>query len=101
MAGNFKSFFFVLFLLTSLLFSISSAARPLNDIKGNSETKWMEVFLDGLNLEGIKTGGPSPGGKGHAFTVVVTNSGPSAGGKGHSFADAVTNSGPSSGGKGH
>ncbi|KAK8683899.1 hypothetical protein V6N13_039944 [Hibiscus sabdariffa] len=98
MAGNFKSFFPVLFLVTWLLFSISSAARPLSEIEGSSKTKWMEVFLDGLNLEGIKTGGPSPGGKG---PLAVTNSGPSAGGKGHSFADAVTNSGPSSGGKGH
>lgn len=95
MAGNFKSSCFLLLILTSLLFT--SGARPLND----AEYSGIEVFLDGLSLEGIKTGGPSPGGKGHAFTDVVTNSGPSPGGEGHAFTDFVTNSGPSSGGDGH
>ncbi|OMO78842.1 hypothetical protein CCACVL1_14072 [Corchorus capsularis] len=98
MAGNFKSFFFVLVLvLASLLFS--SGARPLND--AGSITKGIEVLIDVLSLEGIKTGGPSSGGEGHAFTKAVTNSGPSPGGKGHAFTDAVTNSGPSSGTDGH
>ncbi|XWS24163.1 hypothetical protein CRYUN_Cryun28dG0077100 [Craigia yunnanensis] len=84
MAGIVKSSCFVLvLLLTSLLFT--SGARPLNDAEysGSSITKGIEVFLDGLSLEGIKTGGPSPGGKGHAFTDAVTNSGPSSGGDGH------------------
>ncbi|EOY15816.1 Uncharacterized protein TCM_034777 [Theobroma cacao] len=85
MAGNVKSFFFVLvLLLSSLLFT--SEARPLNDAEpgaGSSITKEIEVFLDGLNLEGIKTGGPSPGGNGHAFTNAFTYSGPSPGGGGH------------------
>ncbi|KAE8725739.1 hypothetical protein F3Y22_tig00008146pilonHSYRG00099 [Hibiscus syriacus] len=79
MAGNFKSSFFVLlFLLTWLLFPGSYAARPLNVIGGNSVTKGVEPFFDWLSLEGIKTGGPSAGGKGHAFTNAVTNSGPSS-----------------------
>ncbi|XVE70152.1 hypothetical protein DITRI_Ditri10aG0048900 [Diplodiscus trichospermus] len=84
MAGNVKSFFFLLvLLLTSLLFT--SGARPLNgaEYSGSSITKGIEVYFHGLSLEGIKTGGPSPGGKGHAFTAAVTNSGPSSDGGGH------------------
>ncbi|OMP11856.1 hypothetical protein COLO4_03643 [Corchorus olitorius] len=100
MAGNFKSFFFILVLvLASLLFS--SGARPLNDDAGSNITKGIEVLIDGLSLEGIKTGGPSSGGDGHAFTKAVTNAGPSPGGRGHAFTDAVTHSGPSSGTDGH
>ncbi|KAH1057779.1 hypothetical protein J1N35_035844 [Gossypium stocksii] len=104
MAGNFKFFFIVFLLLSPLLFSSSSMARPLNDVAvGNSIAEGIEVFFDGLSLDGIKTSGPSPGGKGHAFTDAVNpNSGPSEGGKGHAFTDAVNpNSGPSEGGKGH
>ncbi|XVE94968.1 hypothetical protein REPUB_Repub02eG0055800 [Reevesia pubescens] len=102
MAGNVKSLFFVLvLLLTSSMFT--SGARPLVDAEfsGSSITKRIEVCLDGLSLEGIKTAGPSQGGKVHAFTNAVTNSGPSPGGKGHAFTNAVTNSGSSPGGEGH
>ncbi|MBA0575371.1 hypothetical protein Golob_024979, partial [Gossypium lobatum] len=78
MAGNFKFFFFVFLLLSPLLFSSSSMARPLNDVAvGNSIAEGIEVFFDGLSLDGIKTSGSSPGGKGHAFSdSVTTNSGP-------------------------
>ncbi|XVF39860.1 hypothetical protein PTKIN_Ptkin01aG0066500 [Pterospermum kingtungense] len=103
MAPIVKSSCFVLvLLLNSLIFS--SGARPLNDAaySGGAITQGIEVFLDVLSLEGIKTGGPSSGGQGHAFTDVVTNSsGPSSGGQGHAFTDAVANSGPSSGGQGN
>ncbi|KAE8674728.1 hypothetical protein F3Y22_tig00111719pilonHSYRG00016 [Hibiscus syriacus] len=103
-----SSCFLLVLLLVSFLFT--SGARPLNGAVPGSRssiTKGMEVLLDDLSLtiEAIKTGGPSSGGKGHAFVdaVTVTNSGPSSGGEGHAFVDAVTvtNSGPSSGGEGH
>ncbi|KAK5831891.1 hypothetical protein PVK06_015690 [Gossypium arboreum] len=86
MAGNAKSFFCLALLLATFLFT--SGARPLNDAEassGISMTKRMEVLLDDLSLaiEGIKTGGPSSGGDGHAVTDVVINSGPSSGGGGH------------------
>ncbi|TYI82466.1 hypothetical protein E1A91_D05G222200v1 [Gossypium mustelinum] len=77
MAGNAKSFFCLALLLATFLFT--SGARPLNDAEagsGISMTKGMEVLLEDLSLaiEGIKTGGPSSGGEGHALTDVVTNS---------------------------
>ncbi|TYH17812.1 hypothetical protein ES288_A05G220300v1 [Gossypium darwinii] len=77
MAGNAKSFFCLALLLATFLFT--SGTRPLNDAEassGISMTKRMEVLLDDLSLaiEGIKTGGPSSGGDGHAVTDVVINS---------------------------
>ncbi|KAK8588612.1 hypothetical protein V6N13_087517 [Hibiscus sabdariffa] len=102
-----KSFcFLLLLLLLPSIFLFTSVARPLNEAKpasGSSVTKGIEILLDDLSLAtasalgGIKTGGPSSGGNGHAFVDAVTNSGPSSGGDGHAF----TNSGPSSGGDGH
>ncbi|GAY39588.1 hypothetical protein WN944_008520 [Citrus x changshan-huyou] len=115
MAKSFKSvrFYFVLLLVSSSLVLVSEA-RPLNDVEGRPRnpiiTKGIEIFFDGLYIEGIKTGGPSGGGAGHAFTNAQTleskdTAGPSAGGKGHAFTDAPTleakNSGPSAGGNGH
>lgn len=115
MAKSFKSvcFYFVLLLASSSLVLVSEA-RPLRDVEGRPRnsviTKGIEIFFDGLYIEGIKTGGPSPGGGGHAFTNAQTlesknTAGPSAGGKGHAFTDAQTlgakNSGPSAGGNGH
>lgn len=59
------------------------AARPLDaDHKPRSSIiEGVEIFFDGrLDVKGIKTGGPSPGGEGHGITNarnlgVVKNSG--------------------------
>ncbi|KAL4352834.1 hypothetical protein GQ457_06G026850 [Hibiscus cannabinus] len=76
--------------LHASIFLFTSVARPLNEAKpasGSSVTKGIEILLDDLSLAsalgGIKTGGPSSGGNGHAFVDAVTNSGPSSGGGGH------------------
>ena len=86
-----------------------SEARPLKP--RNPITKGVEIFFDGLYIEGIKTGGSSPRGEGHSFTNTQTleandsAGGPSAGGNGHAFTNARTleakDSGPSDGGEGH
>jgi hypothetical protein len=67
-----------------------SEARPLHADKPRSSiTKGVEIFVGGrLDIKGIKTGGPSPGGEGHGITnarslgVLVKNSGPGPG-EGH------------------
>ncbi|KAB1220306.1 hypothetical protein CJ030_MR3G019052 [Morella rubra] len=77
------SFFLVLLLLNSALFE--SEARPLLADKPRSAIhKEVEIFFDGLEIKGIKTGGPSAGGHDHGTPnarnlEVVTNSGPGSG----------------------
>ncbi|XP_031282945.1 homeobox-leucine zipper protein HOX27-like [Pistacia vera] len=66
---------------------METQARPLNDAPSrNPINKGIEILFDGLNIQAIKTGGPSGGGKGHEFTdaqtLGVTKSGPSPG-EGH------------------
>ncbi|KAJ0026120.1 hypothetical protein Pint_08706 [Pistacia integerrima] len=87
MATTVKSLclFFLLLLVSSSLFI--SEARPLNDAPSrNPINKGIEILFDGLDIQAIKTGGPSAGGKGHEFTdaqtLGVTKSGPSPG-EGH------------------
>lgn len=77
------TFFFIALLFVSSL----SEARRLR-LEESSIDKGIEIFLEGLYLEGIKTGGPSSGGGGHSFGNAQTlggikNSGPSTGGGGH------------------
>jgi hypothetical protein len=79
--------FFIVLLLSSEIFM--SEARPLHADKPRSSiTKGVEIFVGGrLDIKGIKTGGPSPGGEGHGITNarslgVVKNSGPGPG-EGH------------------
>ncbi|GKV04540.1 hypothetical protein SLEP1_g16693 [Rubroshorea leprosula] len=82
MAPSLKSMCLILVLLVS---SSLFEARPLHDAD-QSISKGLDMFFDGLYIEGIKTGGPSNGGKGHAFTntdTLGTNSGPSGPGEGH------------------
>lgn len=86
MATTLKSLclFFLLLLVSSLFIS---EARPLNGAASrNPISKGIEILIDGLNIEAVKTGGPSGGGKGHQFTdaqtLGVTKSGPSPG-EGH------------------
>ena len=80
------SFFLVLLILSPAPFL--SQARLLNGDHPRSPTsKGVEISFNGLDLKGTKTGGPSPGGKGHGSTNarhlgVVKNSGPSPG-EGH------------------
>ncbi|CAL8996297.1 unnamed protein product [Prunus brigantina] len=119
----------VLLTLSSRVLVISEA-RPLKlGSSWSSIDKEMESVFDGLFVDAMKNGGPSSGGKGHAFTDSETlggnkhsvyigamkNEGPSSGGNGHAFTDSETlggnkhslyigamkNEGPSSGGNGH
>lgn len=74
------SFFFIVLLFLSSI----SEARPLKP----ALDRGIEIFFEGLYVEGIKTGGPSSGGGGHSFPNAKTlggikNSGPSSGGGGH------------------
>ncbi|KAK4767698.1 hypothetical protein SAY87_002839 [Trapa incisa] len=71
----------VMAIAASMAFRVSEA-RPLSPAGGSSLARGVEVLMEGLYLEAIKTGGPSSGGKGHGFTTYFTNSGPSPG-EGH------------------
>ncbi|KAK1275418.1 hypothetical protein QJS04_geneDACA001645 [Acorus gramineus] len=77
--------FLMLFLVIS--FSSSSVqARPLRTFDEEA-MEGIKDFIDGLSVWGVKSAGPSPGGKGHASTTIdalggIKNSGPSPG-QGH------------------
>ncbi|KAJ7966565.1 PAMP-induced secreted peptide 2 [Quillaja saponaria] len=82
---KFLSFIFFVLLLSNSLFIVTEARPP----RSLTSSKGIGIFFEeGLYLQGIKTGGPTPGGKGHAFTNIVRklrviiNSGPSPG-EGH------------------
>ncbi|KAJ8763251.1 hypothetical protein K2173_026152 [Erythroxylum novogranatense] len=89
--------FFVLMILASSLFPISSEARRLKftDLHG-SMSRGTDPFFDGFYFEEIKSGGPSSGGKGHEHTNDQTlgeikHSGPSPA-EGHYYTTDVPKS---------
>ncbi|KAF8023172.1 hypothetical protein BT93_F0618 [Corymbia citriodora subsp. variegata] len=88
-------------LLVSEARSLSNAA--VASVSSDTMKKGIQVLVEGMYVGAIKAGGgPSPGGKGHAYPgVAFKNSGPSPGGKGHGNPGvAFKNSGPSPG-EGH
>ncbi|CAH2050220.1 unnamed protein product [Thlaspi arvense] len=91
-----------------------ATARPLNDAeRGSSINEAIESIFEGFYIGAIKTGGPTPRGKGHglipgqALGGIKSSGGPSPRGEGHAFANnaqalgGIKNSGPSPGGDGH
>ncbi|KAL3732920.1 hypothetical protein ACJRO7_022441 [Eucalyptus globulus] len=94
MARNTKSCFAAACVLLLLALFVSSSllvseARPLSNVvaasvSGGTVKKGIQVLIEGLYVGVIKAGGgPSPGGKGHAYPgVAFKNSGPSPG-EGH------------------
>ncbi|GFZ10208.1 hypothetical protein Acr_21g0008070 [Actinidia rufa] len=112
MAPSLKFVTLLVFLLLGSSSFFMIQARPLNVAKPRSSIgEAIENLFEGFYIGTVKTGGPSPGGKGHEFTDTETlagikNSGRSSGGNGHDFTNALTlggikNSGPSPGGEGH
>lgn len=93
-ARSLKSFSFIVLIVVSSFFI--SEARPLNVAKSyNSANKGIEIFFDGLDIEGIKSG-PSSGGRGHKYTSSQTlggikYSGPSPG-KGNHYTTSTPQS---------
>ncbi|KAJ4841058.1 hypothetical protein Tsubulata_028358 [Turnera subulata] len=81
---------FVILLIVISQLLVISESRPLcisaGSNGGSAVYKGIGIFFDGLYIQGIKTGGPSGGGKGHALTDQIRrfeeSSGPSPG-EGH------------------
>lgn len=79
MAKQALGFLVLSLVVFSVVFVVPSNGRPLSE-KGNDVDGEIEKVLEELYLKGMKTGGPSHGGDGHALTLGgIKKSGPSPG----------------------